>query len=34
MSERILCMDGMEFLRRVKACAPDTVRMMLTGNRI
>jgi len=25
-------MDGIEFLRRVKADAPDTVRVMLTGN--
>src|SRR5215467_6550888 len=25
-------MDGIEFLRRVKSTAPDTVRIMLTGN--
>lgn len=25
-------MDGIEFLRRVKSSAPDTVRIMLTGN--
>jgi len=25
-------MDGVEFLRRVRALAPDSVRMMLTGN--
>src|SRR5439155_4803424 len=25
-------MDGIEFLRKMKEVAPDTVRMMLTGN--
>src|SRR5258707_667771 len=29
---RMPCMYGLQLLRRARDCAPDTVRMMLTGN--